>query len=519
MDNPRVYLDLAIGSQAVGRVVIELRADVVPRTAENFRALCTGEKGVGGNGVALHFKGSTFHRIIPGFMCQGGDFTMHDGTGGESIYGEKFADENFTLKHSVPGTLSMANAGPDTNGSQFFICTEATPWLDGKHVVFGEVIEGMGVVRKAEATGSRGGTTSQRVRVTDCGELLSRKAQLESKLAEEAEMEKLRNDPINLNPDAESMRRLKALAVDKPMKAKPPVRTAQDELAELEAKETAAKRAAQPEAEAPLEAEAPPLRSAGAAGEEAGGPEAAGEAGASSPGGEGDDPLAFMAKMTPRERKLYQLQQKLNACRRMNQSAVVEERKREQKVKLDGPAGDDTTNAKRKWYEEKKKKQEAELEKLGLTPKDAHRLQSLEAAELEYKKKAKKETPFGWDSFNQKALYNAYDKRASKIPYTKADYEAAKARDPEFYRTADSLQYGQDAQVPEENIDKMVAELNDRREKRAAYSRRRVYRDDKDVDSINDRNAHYNKKIERAFGKYTAEIKNNLERGTALPDH
>lgn len=108
MDNPRVYLDLAIGSQAVGRVVIELRADVVPRTAENFRALCTGEKGVGGNGVALHFKGSTFHRIIPGFMCQGGDFTMHDGTGGESIYGEKFADENFTLKHS--GELPPPNS-------------------------------------------------------------------------------------------------------------------------------------------------------------------------------------------------------------------------------------------------------------------------------------------------------------------------------------------------------------------------------------------------------------------------
>lgn len=164
MANPRVFFDIQINSQPAGRVVFELFADEVPKTAENFRQLCTGEAGFG-------YKSSSFHRVIPQFMLQGGDFTNHNGTGGKSIYGNKFADENFKHKHTIPGLLSMANAGPNTNGSQFFVTTVACGWLDGKHVVFGKVVEGMSVVTAVEKLGSSNGKTSAKITIADCGQL------------------------------------------------------------------------------------------------------------------------------------------------------------------------------------------------------------------------------------------------------------------------------------------------------------------------------------------------------------
>lgn len=167
----QVFFDVAIDGKPAGRIVIGLFGDDVPRTVENFRSLCTGEKGVGKSGKPLHYKGSIFHRVIPGFMLQGGDFTDFNGRGGESIYGRTFPDENFKYSHDIPGLLSMANAGPNTNGSQFFLTTVPTPWLDGKHVVFGRVIGGMKLVKAIESLGSQSGATRQQIAIVNSGEL------------------------------------------------------------------------------------------------------------------------------------------------------------------------------------------------------------------------------------------------------------------------------------------------------------------------------------------------------------
>ncbi len=170
MTHSKVFFDINIGGQSAGRVEFELFNDT-PNTSENFRALCTGEKGVGKMGKPLHYKGCPFHRVISDFMAQGGDFTAKNGTGGESIYGAKFPDENFKKKHTEPYLLSMANAGPNTNGSQFFITFVPCPWLDGKHVVFGRVSAGHDVVNALHSIASSSGKTSKPAYIENCGQL------------------------------------------------------------------------------------------------------------------------------------------------------------------------------------------------------------------------------------------------------------------------------------------------------------------------------------------------------------
>ena len=170
-NNPRVFFDMSINGSNIGRMVFELYANVTPKTAENFRALCTGERGTGNSGKPLHYQGSVFHRVIDNFMAQGGDFTRGNGTGGESIYGNKFADENFQMKHTGRGQLSMANAGPNTNGSQFFITFIKCGWLDNKHVVFGHLESGMDVLNAIEQVAGPQGKTKKVVKVEASGQL------------------------------------------------------------------------------------------------------------------------------------------------------------------------------------------------------------------------------------------------------------------------------------------------------------------------------------------------------------
>lgn len=503
IENPRVYLDIEIDGEAAGRIVIELRADVVPRTAENFRCLCTGERGLGKSRKRLHYKASTFHRIIPQFMCQGGDFTAGDGTGGESIYGEKFADEDFSLKHDAPGVLSMANAGANTNGSQFFLCTVPCPWLDGKHVVFGKVVEGLHVVKAMEKVGSNSGKPRRKVTIADCGQLAGKLETLMKLKQQKEELAKLKEDPTKIDADAESRRRIQQLRGTTVQNADVAAATGADVAAAAAADAAAATgRPAEARAPAAVADGADVAATAGSA------EEADGEA---APHEEAVDPTVGM---TPAQKKLFELKQKLQQARKANQHAVVAEKKRERAAAL-GQEGDDSNAAKRKWFEEKNKRQEEELKRLGLDKSQAHRLQTAEQAELQNTKKA---APHGREMFDSKALYGAAIKRAQQVPYTLEEYEAAKARDPDFYRDADSLQYGRAPAIPESNVDKMVAELEERDRKRSTFSRRRPYNEGADVDYINPRNAELNAKLERAYGKYTREIKANLERGTALPD-
>lgn len=437
--NPHVYMDIMIGSRFGGRLEFELFADSVPKTAENFRALCTGEHGNSIiSGKPLHYKGSIFHRIISGFMAQGGDFTKGNGTGGESIYGVKFPDENFRICHDQPGLLSMANSGPGTNGSQFFITFRDTPHLDRRHVVFGRLVAGMDVLKVIERVAvDASDKPRQAVTIVDCG-------QLGTQLP----------DAEETNPDSTGS------------SASPVVNTLNPSGAD---RDVAPPREEQPVPEEPKEEEV--------------------------------DLETQTAGMSEMEKRLFLLRMRMNKGRKENKNAVDEEYK-----KMTDP------NYERKqrsaeWSEKKKKKSDDREE-------DAYLFETAEAAAIKMEKAAAKQknaATFGWQAFTQEANYNAYKKRLDKLPAGGGDAMSSSATE-----AIDPMQYGKVATaISTDGLRRVTADIEEREKKREKFSRRRNDYD-ANVGAINDKNEVFNKKIKRAFDKYTVEIRQNLERGTAL---
>ena len=409
-------MDIAVGAQPPARVTFELYDDVVPRTCENFRALCTGE--MGGN---LKYAGSAFHRVIRNFMIQGGDFTRGDGTGGASIYGEKFADEGFQFKHDAPYLLSMANAGRDTNGSQFFITLRPTPHLDGKHVVFGRVVSGDAVVRAIET-----------VRVDDGDRPLARV----------------------VVAAAGQIKAGEAAAAVPATAAEPAAAPAEEEEAEEEEEE---------------EEEEPDLS------------------------GKSD-----------MEKRLIKLRMQMNKGRRANAVASKDERKRK---KFDRHG----RGERKKERDADKAAWSADMKRRGLPEDKAYLLETADYAgkrEENKRKKEKRKAAFGWDVFNEDAKHKAYEKRTAHLPVAGAYDEDVVDIDP--------LKYGADRADDPRAVDRMASELEARSQQQQKFSRRRAEVPGADVTSINDRNKHFNKKLSRAFDKYTVEIRQNLERGTAI---
>ena len=506
--NPRVFFDIRIGSRPVGRLVFELFADVVPRTAENFRALCTGELGVV-RGTRLHFKGCTFHRIIPGFMAQGGDFTNHDGTGGKSIYGDKFADENFRVKHREPGLLSMANAGKNTNGSQFFITFDRTPHLDGRHVVFGRLVEGMyDVLRVIEKiqTDSRD-KPRQPVVISNCGQLEEAEADGGGAApAAGAVARRGRRQQQEQQQDADAE---EALPGDDEA-----LREMRSTMVLGKAKKKQAQAAAAPAAAAASSAAVD--RSGGGGGG----------------GGDDDDDSAAAAPppgLSGMHLKLFQLRQRMNKGRKENKAEVSLEYDR---------THDPNFDRKRKRAEQVALRAERleEVKAAGLKPEQAYLLDTADTSERRQNKERQKEknkAAFGWEVFNEETKLKGYNKRVQQLPTRSAPSAASAASAASassaavvastggaggaMARFEGDMGYGGAApRASEEALDRMAGELEERAKKQSRFSRRRAFNEDEESFSINERNRVFNKKIARSFNKYTTEIQQSLERGTAL---
>jgi len=467
--NVRVYLDISIGNRTGGRVVIELFSDVTPRTAENFRALCTGEFGQGRTTKKrLCYEGCSIFRSVKGSFLQSGDFQHNNGDGGESIYGGTFADEDFSRRHTQAGVLSMANKGRNTNGSQFFITLKRHPQLDNKHIAFGQVVEGMDIIRAVSQV-PVDKDEKPRVSVTIVGSgQVDRKTHSGTSLndAMSSQIAKLHEDaaPTKVNAAAEG----RAVLAGKAGGAEVP-----------EAVDSASKK----EAAAKEESEAA---------------------------------VATMPARNERERRLFELRLKMNAGRASNSKEVVEEQKREADPNYSRKKADQ--NHKRSMEQAAGDGGVGEGEKPGALPKGKDYLNdSIETVEMKASKK-KKGNPdaFGWDVFNQDSLYRAHDKRLTHMHHDAKAYEEQQAELAQDNSMLSSMCAGH-GHVPseagkarlQEATEKMIAHKRN-------FSRRREHVVDEDCTFVNERNRHFNKKMERAFGAYTQETRQNLERGTAL---
>eukprot|EP00930_Biecheleria_cincta_P053472 TRINITY_DN3898_c0_g1_i1.p1 TRINITY_DN3898_c0_g1~~TRINITY_DN3898_c0_g1_i1.p1 ORF type:complete len:464 (-),score=118.19 TRINITY_DN3898_c0_g1_i1:49-1440(-) len=460
--NPRVYLDISIGARAGGRVIIELFADVTPRTAENFRGLCTGEYGIGKTTKKrLSYEGCQIFRSVKNFMIQSGDFQFNNGDGGESIYGGTFNDEDFSRRHTQAGVLSMANRGRNSNGSQFFITLKRSPQLDNKHIAFGQVVEGMDVIRAISQVPT---DRDEKPRVP-CSIVGS--GEVGAKVSSGSDLSTQMSKQIN------------SLA----------------------------------EEEQPAKANAAQKGKAILAGKEGGAPtgdeKAKGKRKAEDEEPEGSG-AGFAPPRNERERRLMELRLKMNQSRAANSKEVIEEQKRESDPEYA------KKQAKRRAFEEDKKDDDEGGTKNKEKDAKDYLNDSIESAENKEKRK-KKGNPdaFGWDVFNQDSLYRAHEKRLKHIEFDQEAYEKQKAHVES--QGEGGLHFAGFGFKPTEEAKDRLGEAMDKiNNKKKEFSRRRAYCDEEDRTYVNDRNRFFNKKVERFFGKYTEETKQNLERGTAL---
>jgi len=471
-----VFLDIEVADEYVGRIIIELFNDIVPKTADNFYYLCTGEKGkcTTDDTRLLCYKGCKFHRLIKGFMIQGGDITKDNGIGGESIYGPQFDDENFELSHDTQGLLSMANRGPNTNSSQFFITCSAQKHLDGKHCVFGKVLQGMNVVNLIMNLPIKPYKTNPykpkfAVRVAECGDLRVWQKIKRDIMEEEHSVRTTAlsdaEDAGDANEDGERV----------PVEADERKDDDDSSVQPTTHNNNNKQQQQQPQSSSSKKDE------------------------------------TSSVPMDPFKQKLLRLQMKRNEARKLNKSAMVEEYNKLNETKFE------VSTQKKQKHEQKVKKRQREFMQTERDP-NSMLYESAEFAQTAQQKKKQKldnAAPFGWNVFNADTLYSAYNKRIKNHNKRNAGF----IRDTKTLSNADSLDYAQnDGQdhISEENVEHMVNELNEQIGKRKKFQRRRTHYQEADVSYINKRNMVFNKKVDRAYSKYTAEIRANLERGTAL---